>query len=72
MNPNREELLFGLALTKPATERAAFLDRECGADDALRQRLESLLAAHEASNELQATKAARSSFTGSRLISLLW
>src|SRR5262249_9177496 len=44
--PNREELLFGLALTKPAAERAAWLDRECGEDKALRARLDVLLAAH--------------------------
>lgn len=47
MNPNREELLFRLALTKPAAERAAWLDRECGDDKALRARLQALLAAHE-------------------------
>jgi hypothetical protein len=29
MNANREELLFQLALMKPAGERAEFLDREC-------------------------------------------
>jgi WD40 repeat protein/serine/threonine protein kinase len=52
MNTNREEAIFALALTKPATERAEFLDRECGADQALRQRLEALLAAHDAPNEL--------------------
>jgi WD40 repeat protein len=47
MNPNREEALFALALTKPAAERAAWLDRECVDDPALRQRLEALLAAHD-------------------------
>jgi hypothetical protein len=47
MNPNHEELLFQLALTKTAVERAAWLDRECGEDAALRLRLEALLAAHE-------------------------
>jgi len=30
MNAHREELLFQLALTKPAIERVAWLDRECG------------------------------------------
>ncbi len=49
MKPNREELLFQLALTKPAGERAEFLDRECGDDKALRQRLDALLTAHEQS-----------------------
>src|SRR5689334_21881723 len=49
MNPayEREQALFVLAAAKPAAERAAFLDRECGADKVLRARLEALLAAHE-------------------------
>ena len=43
-----EEALFALARTKSATERVAWLDRECSNDKALRQRLEALLAApHE-------------------------
>ena len=57
MNPNREELLFQLALTKPAAERAAWLDRECSDDKALRARLEALLAAHEQPDTLLATQA---------------
>jgi len=44
MNPSREQLLFGLVLMKPAAERAAWLDRECMGDSALRQRLEARLA----------------------------
>jgi serine/threonine protein kinase len=51
MNPTREELIFGLALTKPANERAAFLDRECAGDAVLRQRLDALLAAHKEPDE---------------------
>jgi serine/threonine protein kinase len=47
MNSSPEELLFALALTKPAQDRAAWLDRECAGDPALRARLEALLAAHE-------------------------
>jgi len=43
MNPSHEELLFGLVLTKPAAERALFLDRECGDDQPLRARLDALL-----------------------------
>lgn len=43
MNQNREELLFQLALTKPADERAAWLERECGEDKALCARLDALL-----------------------------
>ncbi len=57
MNPNREELLFQLALTKPATERSLFLERECGDDEALRARLEALLAAHEQPETLLTTQA---------------
>ena len=57
MNPSREELLFQLALTKPGAERAAWLDRECGDDTALRARLEALLAAHEKPEILLAAQA---------------
>src|SRR5262245_39982240 len=44
--PNREETLFAAALNLPAAEGAAFLERECAGDTALRQRVESLLKAH--------------------------
>ena len=47
MNSSPEEVLFQLALTKPAEKRAAFLDAMCDGDAALRQRLEALLVAHE-------------------------
>ena len=47
----REEVLFALALEKPAAERAAFLDAVCGGDAALRRRLEALLAAHDEPDE---------------------
>jgi eukaryotic-like serine/threonine-protein kinase len=47
MKPRREELLHGLAVTKPAAERALFLDRECGEDKALRARLDEMLAVPE-------------------------
>ena len=49
----REEALFALALTKPAAERAVWLDRECGDDNALRRRLDALLAAHDEPDELR-------------------
>ena len=45
MNPSREQALLALALEKPASERAAWLDRECGNDKALRERVEVLLQA---------------------------
>ena len=57
MNPNREELLFQLALSKPATKRAAWLDAECDGDATLRGRLEALLAAHEQPDNLVPTQA---------------
>ena len=57
MNPSHEEALFTLALGKPAAERAAFLDRECGNDAAMRSRLEALLAAHEQPDTVLATQA---------------
>jgi serine/threonine protein kinase/DNA/RNA endonuclease YhcR with UshA esterase domain len=54
MSPSheREQALFTLASAKPVAERAAFLDRECGEDKALRARLEALLAAHEQSEPI--------------------
>ncbi|HNQ87013.1 MAG TPA: protein kinase [Verrucomicrobiota bacterium] len=42
----REGALLNTALELPAAERAAFLDRECATNAALRQRLELLLKAH--------------------------
>lgn len=36
--PDREEVLFALALEKPAEKRAAFLDAICEGDAALRYR----------------------------------
>src|ERR1041384_2483147 len=56
MNPNREEVLFALALEKPAEKRTAFLDAMCEGDAALRARLERLLAAHEQPETLLATQ----------------
>jgi serine/threonine protein kinase/tetratricopeptide (TPR) repeat protein len=41
-----EETLFHLALEQPAAERGAFLDKMCGDDVGLRQRVEALLHAH--------------------------
>jgi hypothetical protein len=38
-----EESLFDHALSLPAADRAAFLDRECAGDPALRVRVEALL-----------------------------
>ena len=47
---DREEALFAAILEKPTrAERAAYLEGACGADHALRERIEALLAAHDAS-----------------------
>ncbi len=48
-DPNRIDAIFAdaIALSSPQ-ERAAFVDRECGNDADLRQRLEALLKAHDA------------------------
>jgi hypothetical protein len=50
MNESAEQegQIFAEAAALPPGERAAFLDRACGGDAALRQRIETLLAAHEA------------------------
>src|SRR5881409_576073 len=50
--PEREAALFALALEKPVAERAAFLQAVCGSDGVLRQRLETLLAAHDEPDEV--------------------
>ncbi len=50
--PNREESLANAALQLPPSERAPYLAKECGGDDALRQRVEALLQAHEQASHL--------------------
>jgi len=47
MKPSREEALIVLLLEKHTAERAAWLDRECASDLALRRRVEALLATHD-------------------------
>src|SRR5262245_13204997 len=44
--------IFLAALEKDGPHRHAYLDAACGADAALRQRVEAMLQAHEASGEL--------------------
>src|SRR5437867_11115837 len=44
---NREEALFQAAVQLTGAERATFLKGACLGDNALRQRLEALLAAHD-------------------------
>ena len=41
-----EETLFELALNTPESERKALLDRQCGDDQGLLQRVNALLEAH--------------------------
>jgi serine/threonine protein kinase len=45
--PNRDVAVFTEALQLPARERAAYLERACGRDSELRQRVEALLEAHD-------------------------
>ncbi len=50
---SHEEALFRAAVELPSgTARRAFLDQACAGDPALRQRLDALLAAHDAPDEL--------------------
>jgi len=51
---NREESLFQAAVQLIGAERAAFLNGACLGDFATRERLEALLAAHEAEDSLMA------------------
>ncbi|HMC28077.1 MAG TPA: serine/threonine-protein kinase, partial [Verrucomicrobiae bacterium] len=51
LSPEREAALFAMALEKPVAERAVFLQAVCGSDGVLRQRLETLLAAHDQPDE---------------------
>src|SRR5688572_12774986 len=55
----REEALFRAAVElPPGVTRRAFLDQACAGDASLRQRLDALLAAHEAPEDSLATDAA--------------
>ena len=55
--PSHEEILFQAAAQLPGPERAAFLDRECAGDAALRVRLEALLTAHDEPEGVLASQA---------------
>jgi WD40 repeat protein/serine/threonine protein kinase len=46
-DPKRVQSVFLSAVEQPAADRAALLDRECGTDAELRQRVEALLKAHD-------------------------
>jgi serine/threonine protein kinase/Flp pilus assembly protein TadD len=43
--------IFNLAVERPPNERAAFLDRSCGGDEALRRKVELLIKYHDASGD---------------------
>ena len=55
-DPSRAEALFLAAaeIAEPP-ERAAFLDRECGDDHGLRERVEALLASHHEAGDFLST-----------------
>ena len=46
-NPDRVRQIYEMALDKPAAARSGFLDRVCGEEGELRERVEALLAANE-------------------------
>src|SRR2546422_3205526 len=59
MTPERYQQigdLYHAALEIDAVERAAFLERECSADEDLRREVESLIASHEQSADFIATR----------------
>ena len=49
-NGQRLKKIFGEAISKPPDERAPFVDSACSGDPELRERLQELLAAHEAAS----------------------
>src|SRR5882672_3226979 len=46
-SPDRDVVVFTEALQLPASERAAYLERACGGDGELRQKVEALLEGHD-------------------------
>ncbi len=52
IEPGQAKAIFLAALEKYGPERATYLGSACGAEPALRQRVEAMLQAHEASGEL--------------------
>jgi len=53
----REEWIIRQARERPTAERAVFLDGACAGDEAVRQRLEALLAANDQPETLLASQA---------------
>lgn len=66
VNPQREIELFLEAVQLPRDARTHFLRQACGADAALRSRLEKLLIAHEQVDSFMAQSAEEATF-GSRV-----
>ncbi len=52
IDPGQAKAIFLAAIEKDGPERATYLESACAADSALRQRVEAMLHAHEASGEL--------------------
>ena len=67
---SNEEALFALDLLKPRTERGARLDRECGDDRALRQRVDGLPATHPAVFPPEDNRAATGAVSGESALHL--
>ena len=63
----RAKELFGSALDHDPAQRRAFLTQACGGDEALRQEIEGLLAAHEEAGTTIADPRGRDSLSGRRL-----
>jgi serine/threonine protein kinase len=65
--PSREEFLFDAALALPSEQRAAYLDKECGPDAALRQRVAALLKAYGQSDGFLEGRPAATGPSGTRV-----
>ena len=63
----RAKELFGSALDHDPAQRSAFLSQACGGDEALRQEVEALLAAHDEAGTTTADPRGTDSLSGHRL-----
>jgi serine/threonine protein kinase len=66
-DPQRVQALFLAAVERPAADRAAFLDSECGGDAELRRRVEALLRAHDAPESFLAQPVVPAPATGASM-----
>jgi eukaryotic-like serine/threonine-protein kinase len=62
-DPQRVQAAFLGALERPAADRPALLDQECGADGELRRRVEALLKAHDEAGSFLEEPATNPAFT---------